>query len=200
MEVVTDGCPLRGGRSSRAGRRRYLPVAGARAARRTSGAPRHHRGTADSLAGRFWAEQGAAGRQHRPHGARSDQRSPKDTHPPYAASVPMPIPGIVSGFRVQWIVQVLQRGRSASARRVLLNCLWCGILYRVRDPGDSRRASLKLVPLVPMGDPGDSRDPGASRRASLKLVLLAPMGDPGNSRDPGDSRRASLKRHRCFRW
>ena len=39
VEVVTDGCPLRGGRSSRAGRRRYLPVAGARAARRTSGAP-----------------------------------------------------------------------------------------------------------------------------------------------------------------
>ena len=40
VEVVTDGRPLRGGRSSRAGRRRYLPVAGARAARRTSGAPR----------------------------------------------------------------------------------------------------------------------------------------------------------------
>ena len=29
VEVVTDGCPLRGGRRSRAGRRRYLPVAGA---------------------------------------------------------------------------------------------------------------------------------------------------------------------------
>ena len=31
VEVVTDGRPLRGGRRSRAGRRRYLPVAGARA-------------------------------------------------------------------------------------------------------------------------------------------------------------------------
>ena len=49
------------------------------------------------------------------------------------------------GFRVQWILPVLQRGRSASARRVLRNCLWCGIGYRVRDPGDSRRASLKRV-------------------------------------------------------
>ena len=29
VEVVTDGRPLRGGRNSRAGRRRYLPVAGA---------------------------------------------------------------------------------------------------------------------------------------------------------------------------
>ena len=36
VEVVTDGCPLRGRRRSRAGRRRYLPVAGARAARRIS--------------------------------------------------------------------------------------------------------------------------------------------------------------------
>ena len=43
VEVVTDGCPLRGRRRSRAGRRRYLPVAGARAARRTSGAPHPHR-------------------------------------------------------------------------------------------------------------------------------------------------------------
>ena len=49
------------------------------------------------------------------------------------------------GFRVHWILQVLQRGRSASARRVLRNVLWCGILYRGRDPGDSRRASLKRV-------------------------------------------------------
>ena len=85
------------------------------------------------------------------------------------------------GFRVQWILPVLQRGRSASARRVLRNCLWCGIGYRVRDPGDSRRASLKLVLLVPMGDPGDSRDPDDSRRASLKRVrnrarLLLPEG------------------------
>ena len=31
VEVVTDGRPLRGGRSSRAGRRRYLPVGGAAA-------------------------------------------------------------------------------------------------------------------------------------------------------------------------
>ena len=39
VEVEQDGCPLQRRRSSRAGRRRYLPVAGARAARRTSGAP-----------------------------------------------------------------------------------------------------------------------------------------------------------------
>ena len=31
------------------------------------------------------------------------------------------------GFRVQWILQVLQRGRSPNARRVLRNCLWCRI-------------------------------------------------------------------------
>ena len=39
VEVEQDGCPLQRRRRSRAGRRRYLPVAGARAARRTSGAP-----------------------------------------------------------------------------------------------------------------------------------------------------------------
>ena len=35
------------------------------------------------------------------------------------------------------------------------------------DPGDSRRASLKLVPLVPMGDPGDSRE---ARRFAPGLI------------------------------
>ena len=93
----------------------------------------------------------------------------------------MPIPRIVVGFRVQWLLQVLQRGRSASARRVLRNCLWCGILYRVRDPGASRRASLKPTgantvnansPVVPCGDPG------ASRRASLKRVAGHVIEDP----------------------
>ena len=48
VEVVTDGRPLCGGRRSRAGRRRYLPVAGARAARRTSGAPHPHRRPVDA--------------------------------------------------------------------------------------------------------------------------------------------------------
>ena len=67
---------------------------------------------------------------------------------PCTASAPVPIPRIVVGFRVQWLLQVLQRGRSASARRVLRNCLWCDILYRVRDPGASRRASLKRELLV----------------------------------------------------
>ena len=57
-------------------------------------------------------------------------------HPPYTASTPSADTRISVG---------LQRGRSASARRVLRNCLWCGILYRVRDPGDSRRAPLKRV-------------------------------------------------------
>ena len=38
VEVVTDGCPLRGGRRSRAGRRRYLPVGGAVTGRAGAGA------------------------------------------------------------------------------------------------------------------------------------------------------------------
>ena len=51
---------------------------------------------------------------------------------------------------------------------MLRNCLWCGILYRVRDPGDSRRASLKLLLSMPGRYVQRARDPGDSRRASLK--------------------------------
>ena len=45
VEVVTDGCPLRGGRRSRAGRRRYLPVAARAAPPIRSGAARQHPGS-----------------------------------------------------------------------------------------------------------------------------------------------------------
>ena len=54
---------------------------------------------------------------------------------------------------------------------MLRNCLGCGTLYRVRDPGASRRASLKQ----------------AHYRCRIKGILTG---------DPGDSRRASLKHRR----
>ena len=43
-EVVTDGCPLLGGRRSRVGRRRYLPVAAPPRSRRPSARPPASRG------------------------------------------------------------------------------------------------------------------------------------------------------------
>ena len=68
----------------------------------------------------------------------------------------MPIPGIVSGSGFSGSFRCC----SEDVRRALAECCstayGVGILCRVRDPGDSRRASLKLVLLVPMGDPGDS--------------------------------------------
>ena len=53
---------------------------------------------------------------------------------------------------------------------MLRNCLWCGILYRVRDPGDSRRASLKRLKGRHSIQGAQPSDPGDSRRASLKAT------------------------------
>ena len=45
------------------------------------------------------------------------------------------------GLRVS--VCAAWRESLASARKVVRKCFWYGTLYWVRDPGDSRRASLK---------------------------------------------------------
>ena len=110
MEVEQDGCPLRGGRRSRAGRRRYLPVGGAAPALR-------------ALQCRY---------------------------------------RIVSGFRGS--VGLL--------------------LYRVRDPGASRRASLKPH-LCDGGGAGTHTAPPGRRRCAQGPVLGDSPTVTNGNRAPG---------------
>ena len=94
VEVVTDGRPLLGGRRSRAGRRRYLPVAGAvRRAAAAPAPPRHHQGGAAALRGRFLAiPPAAAGGAGRSHPAIRN-RGARQAAPTLPAALPCPLAG-----------------------------------------------------------------------------------------------------------
>ena len=72
------------------------------------------------------------------------------------------------------------------------------VWHRVRDPGASRRASLKHELTTAGRRRCQKRDPGDLRRASLKRRRGWPCGRQAaaRARDPDDSRRASLKRVR----
>ena len=64
---------------------------------------------------------------------------------------------------------------------MLRNCLWCGILYRVRDPGDSRRASYQ-------GGPGAILRCGAVLAFARLVDLVGALARPlaaGASAVPG---------------
>ena len=194
MEVVTDGRPLRGGRRSRAGRRRYLPVGGAgrRAPAPARAAP----------PGRLPGAPRIAGLPARGGACVADRVSgvvPSKYHHRLAVRT--------FGARSQLVrAQSCPSRETASPVSVLSAVLLMGPPRHpvsgsaVRAPGRSRRSSLKLHddggrPIGTSGEQviacSDHRAAGLSwaKRVADKLNLGADVGIRRPSRHPKPSDR-----------